>query len=296
MLDDAVRRSTGMLVAKIDPETLPSVRAELESPSARRRTRGLIVATAIGVAPHVEPLAVSLLYDDDHNVRAEAARLLGDCDSEAASAGAARRAGGFQHCREGGCRRKLATHGHAAHRREAIALRRLSWRPPMNNLTVERQRLPALAQTPFESMGSHFRGETAKLYVDDYVIGVLVIVGVVAAVGILYWLFTGAERVHRHNNPRALFRSLCGTESDFAIGFCWRRWPAIIGSTIPRLFLESARFERTGLSPALQRSAEAIGALRAMLFVEPVVAAARSKLVGFAAGVDLPAEASTATR
>ncbi len=37
MLDDDVRRSTGMLVAKIDPETLPSLCTELESPSARCR-------------------------------------------------------------------------------------------------------------------------------------------------------------------------------------------------------------------------------------------------------------------
>ena len=86
MLDDEVRRSTGMLVAKIDPETLPSVRAELESPSTRRRLRGLIVATAIGLARHVEPLALALLYDDDQGVRAEAARLLGECDSETALA------------------------------------------------------------------------------------------------------------------------------------------------------------------------------------------------------------------
>jgi len=86
MLDDEVRCSTGRLVAKIDSETLPSLRAELESPSARRRVRGLIVAGAIGMAPRVEKLALALLYDDDHIVRAEAARLLGECDTDTASA------------------------------------------------------------------------------------------------------------------------------------------------------------------------------------------------------------------
>ena len=40
------------------------------------------MATAIGMARHVEPLALALLYDDDQGVRAEAARLLGECDSE----------------------------------------------------------------------------------------------------------------------------------------------------------------------------------------------------------------------
>jgi HEAT repeats len=86
MLDDEVRRSTGMLVAKIDPTTLPSLKAELESPSARRRARGLVVALAIGLARGVEQQAVSLLYDDDPAVRGEAARLLGDCDGETALA------------------------------------------------------------------------------------------------------------------------------------------------------------------------------------------------------------------
>ena len=90
----------------------------------------------------------------------------------------------------------------------------------MNDLTASASDCLLWAQTSFQSMGSHFRGETAQLYIDDLVIGVLAVVGVVAAVWILYWLFTGSDRVRRHNNPKALFRELCRAHG---LGFRDRR-------------------------------------------------------------------------
>ncbi len=76
MLDEDVRRSTGMMVKKIDPQTIPGLRAELESPVRSRRLRALAVATAIDAVRSLEETIVRLLEDPDASVRAEAARAL----------------------------------------------------------------------------------------------------------------------------------------------------------------------------------------------------------------------------
>lgn len=84
MLDDDVRRTTGALVRKIDPHTLPQLRAELESPARTRRLRGLAVARAIGAVGPLEPEVIAMLSDADHLVRAEAAAALAQSGTEAA--------------------------------------------------------------------------------------------------------------------------------------------------------------------------------------------------------------------
>jgi len=154
------------------------------------------------------------------------------------------------------------------------------------------------AETPFETMGSHFRGETATLYMDDLLICVLVIVGVVVAAGILYWLFTGTERVHRHYHPKALFRSLCRAHGiRFRDRLLLAQLARHHGLEHPaRLFLEAERFAPTTLSPRLHRNLDALSALRAILFTEPPGAAAHSTLAGYAVGIDLPAEGAAAGR
>jgi HEAT repeat protein len=81
MLDEEVRRSTGILVKKIDPQTVPGLRAELESPVRSRRLRALAVATAIDAVGSLEEMVAGLLEDRDASVRAEAARALGHGES-----------------------------------------------------------------------------------------------------------------------------------------------------------------------------------------------------------------------
>ncbi len=86
MLEDDVRRSTGALVLKIDPETLPTLREELCAKTRTRRLRALEVASVLDAVESVEPLVVQLLKDSDHMVRIEAARALMASDSPAAAA------------------------------------------------------------------------------------------------------------------------------------------------------------------------------------------------------------------
>ena len=82
MLEDDVRRSTGMLVKKIDPRTMPLLQEELHSRLRTHRIRGLAVARAIDAVDQFEHVIIELLADDDHMVRVEAAATLARCMSE----------------------------------------------------------------------------------------------------------------------------------------------------------------------------------------------------------------------
>ncbi len=76
MMDDRIRRSTGLLVMRVDPQATGQLAAELRSRMRTRRLRGLEAAIAMDAVRHLEPLIISLLSDVDHFVRAEAARTL----------------------------------------------------------------------------------------------------------------------------------------------------------------------------------------------------------------------------
>ncbi len=83
LLDDDVRRSTGLLVKKIDPQTGPLLKDELRSPVRTRRLRALAIVRLIDMVDRLEEPIVKLLEDDeDHMVRMEAATALGRSDSE----------------------------------------------------------------------------------------------------------------------------------------------------------------------------------------------------------------------
>ncbi len=82
MLDEEVRRSTGLLVRKIDPDTIPRLRLELSSKSRTRVLRGISVARTIDAVAQVEPQLVDLVGSEDHIVRAEAAAALAQANSE----------------------------------------------------------------------------------------------------------------------------------------------------------------------------------------------------------------------
>jgi len=80
MLDDEVRQSTGRLVKKVDPQTVPQLRAEMQSHVRTRRLRALAVARVIDMVKQLEGTIVGLMKDEDHMVRAEAARALAQGD------------------------------------------------------------------------------------------------------------------------------------------------------------------------------------------------------------------------
>jgi HEAT repeat protein len=82
MLDEAVRRSTGALVKKVDSHTIPLLQMELRSRVRTRRLRGLAIVRAMDAVLELEPLIIELLTDEDHLIRAEAAAALAFSRSE----------------------------------------------------------------------------------------------------------------------------------------------------------------------------------------------------------------------
>lgn len=79
MLDEEVRVTSGKLVRKIDPSSAALLLEEARSPSRRRRIRALQMATAMEAASEIIDAVLQLLDDEDHLVRLEAAKALGQC-------------------------------------------------------------------------------------------------------------------------------------------------------------------------------------------------------------------------
>ncbi len=77
LLDDEIRRSTGELVLKVNPGATEALRKELAARTRTRRMRALGVAMAMGAVPELRETIISMLTDDDHLVRTEAAVALG---------------------------------------------------------------------------------------------------------------------------------------------------------------------------------------------------------------------------
>ena len=80
LLTHETRRSPGAGEEGRSP-TLPDSGRSLLRRWRTRRLRGLIVARALELVPEVEEAALSLLNDEDHMVRAEAAAFLAGCTS-----------------------------------------------------------------------------------------------------------------------------------------------------------------------------------------------------------------------
>ena len=76
LMEDDIRRSTGVLVMRIDKSAAIQLAEELKARTRTRRLRGLELAMCMDAVSEVEPLIIGLLKDEDHFVRTEAARTL----------------------------------------------------------------------------------------------------------------------------------------------------------------------------------------------------------------------------
>jgi HEAT repeat protein len=83
LLEEDVRRSTGLLVKKINPHAIPSLREEMNNQSRTKRLRAIAMAHAMGAVGQLEETIIARLQDEDHLVRVEAATALGAFDSQA---------------------------------------------------------------------------------------------------------------------------------------------------------------------------------------------------------------------
>jgi HEAT repeat protein len=86
MLDEDVRRSTGEMVKKIDPFTVPLLREELAKPSRAKRLRGIEIAVNLNLVDQVEHELGGLLEDEDLIVQLEAIAALAHAASPGSEA------------------------------------------------------------------------------------------------------------------------------------------------------------------------------------------------------------------
>ena len=84
MLDDKVRQSTGPMVRKVDPTAPHRLLEEIQARSRTRRLRGIAMAATMNLALQLEAAVIERLSDEDHLVRAEAAKALMQCPTEEA--------------------------------------------------------------------------------------------------------------------------------------------------------------------------------------------------------------------
>lgn len=85
-LEEDVRRSTGALVKKVDPTAAAELAGEISCGMRTRRLRALEAVQALGVGPELQDVLIEMLDDDDHMIRAGAARAMDSCDTPDAQA------------------------------------------------------------------------------------------------------------------------------------------------------------------------------------------------------------------
>ncbi len=73
--------TAGYLVRKVDIDAKRKLSGQMECPSPVRRRRAVVAAGAMGLASELEESIIRLLSDEDHMVRAEAARVLAECET-----------------------------------------------------------------------------------------------------------------------------------------------------------------------------------------------------------------------
>ncbi|MFW6169055.1 MAG: HEAT repeat domain-containing protein, partial [Planctomycetota bacterium] len=76
MMEDDARRSTGLLVRRVDPRAFDRLAEELQSPLRTRCLRALEIAVVMHAVELMEGLIISLLHHQDYFIRAQAARVL----------------------------------------------------------------------------------------------------------------------------------------------------------------------------------------------------------------------------
>ncbi|HZZ28737.1 MAG TPA: HEAT repeat domain-containing protein [Pirellulales bacterium] len=81
-LDDHVRRTTGPTVRKVDLTVPKRLQEELDARSRTRRIRAVAMASSMGLVPQFETQIIQRLTDEDHLVRAEAAKALAQCPTD----------------------------------------------------------------------------------------------------------------------------------------------------------------------------------------------------------------------
>lgn len=261
LLDDDVRRSTGLLVRKVDPQTVPLVQAELRSLVRQRRLRGLLIARTIDAVEELEVTVIAMLRDEDHVIRSEAAMTLASCPTNTTRQALEEALNDRSQTVQEAARRSLETLD-----KIPPHVNPRSWWSPAMLMPA-----PVLAQlrsadSIFNNMGSSLRERNA-LESLAMVKVLLVAVGAVLALGLVIYLLARL-RLRWHRRPLWLFLRLCRVH-HVPLRDRWLLWRAArrLRLADPALvFVDPICLEDASALPGLFARGERLLELQAYLF------------------------------
>ena len=270
MLDEEVRQNTGMLVRKIDPQTVPLLREELHSPMRTRRLRAMAIARLIDVVEPLEPIILELLEDADHMVRTAAAAALARSHSAASHQALLRRLARQERSRAAGGPAKPPGAGpdRAAGRTLGFAgVNRMHNLFSQCLLLAERSRLDNLSEP--------FKRPSAGMDPGEVTRALAILAVIIVSAWLLLRLRTAQERRRPYDSPLRLFLALCKAH-NLRWSERWLLWRLARAQRLKepaRLFLEPQRFDAAGSGPALAGRAARLRRIRDQLFSDPPRAA-----------------------
>ena len=223
MLDENVRQSTGLLVKKIDPQTVPGLKEELLSPARTHRLRAIAIARLIGVVEPLEEIILTLLSDEDHMVRIEAVAALAQSASPASRMALERalsdRSEGVRHTAQRSLQERARR---ASPSRITFRLQKSeAMYPPLDDCLLLAERGSRLNQ-----FSESFKGHGNNVDNGEMVTGLLILAGIAALVWLLSRLM-GGKIAPRPPTARCDFFSACArlTSSPGRMPGCSGGWP-----------------------------------------------------------------------
>ncbi len=296
MLDEDVRRNTGRLVKKIDPQSVALLHEELRSPIRTRRLRGLSIARAIDCVQSVEGAIVEMLSDEDHLVRMEAASALGEAvtpagvaalqqaladSSEVVREAAQRSLAEMLRNRPAGAqqeKRKVSS-GEGEKGIKGDGEKGNAGETPSQSSFLPVSLSPFLLiaqQNRNDSLSESFRAH-AGVGRDDVLLGLLIVAALVAGLWAISRLLGLRRRRRGYRNPRQLFAELCKAHqlnwSDRSLLGRMARHHRLTDPA--RLFLETQYWDEQSLGPAFALEFVRLRTLRKQVFEGAVGATAK---------------------
>ncbi len=139
-------------------------------------------------------------------------------------------------------------------------------------MTDPRQIDTLLAQASrFEGLSKGFKGR--RIDTGDVIFGVVILVGIIAVVWVLSYLFSLRERHGAYASPTRLFLSLCSAHR-LRWPDRWLLWRLARAKKVEdpaRLFLEPELLDAAAMRPWFRVRAERLREMRNSLFAEPDV-------------------------
>ncbi len=136
------------------------------------------------------------------------------------------------------------------------------------NLLLQANTILFAQQNRWSKASEQFRQSKSTFDLGDIMLGLLILVGTVAATWALRSLLNRGDRRKVFHSPSKLFAALCAahrlSREECRLLRRLARWQQLTDAG--RLFLEPERFEPEQLGPELRQNAQALATLREKIF------------------------------